>query len=240
MLTPCHTSADRVPLAAYPGGVTRRRKLLIAGAAVAAAGIAVPVGANLWIDRAARGHLYAAADAPSAPVALVLGAGLQPSGEPTPYLAFRLDVAKGLYDAGKVDAILVSGDNRRTDYDEPTAMLDYLVARGVPPAKIVRDFAGRDTYDSCSRAKRIFGVDRVIAITQAYHLPRAVATCRALGLDADGVGDTAGRQYAHAWSGGTRREKLAAVKAAYDVISKRDPVLGQPESGIREALASPR
>ncbi|MEI2777322.1 MAG: ElyC/SanA/YdcF family protein [Tetrasphaera sp.] len=220
--------------------MARRRKLLIAGASLAALAIGVPVGANLWIDRASRGHLYAVSDAPSAPVALVLGAGLTAAGAPTPYLAFRLDIAKGLYDAGKVEAILVSGDNRRTDYDEPTAMSDYLIAKGVPAQRIVRDFAGRDTYDSCARAKRIFGVNRVIAITQDYHLPRAVATCRALGLDADGVGDTAAKQYAHEWSSGAQREKLAAVKAAYDIISRRDPVLGEPESGIREALASPR
>jgi len=67
-------------------------------------------------------------------------------------------------------------------------MADYLVAHGIPAAKVVRDFAGRDTYDSCARAKRIFGVEHLTVVTQTYHLPRAVATCRALGLDAIGVG----------------------------------------------------
>jgi len=216
--------------------MTKRRKLILAAGALAALGLAVPVGANLWIGDQADGQVYAAADVPPAPVALVFGAGITADGRPTPYLAYRLDVAKTLLDTGKVEVILVSGDNRTHDYDEPTAMLDYLVAQGVPADRIVRDFAGRDTYDSCARAQRIFGVQRVIAVTQEFHLPRAVATCRALGLDADGVGDTVGKRYSGPWTAGARREKLAAIKAAYDVMSGRDPILGPQEPGVHDAL----
>ena len=79
----------------------------------------------------------------------------------------------------------MSGDNGAREYNEPDAMRRYLVDAGVPADKVVADYAGFDTYDSCSRAQRIFGVDRLTVVTQDYHLPRAVATCRALGLDAD-------------------------------------------------------
>ncbi|MFN8099402.1 MAG: ElyC/SanA/YdcF family protein [Dermatophilaceae bacterium] len=218
--------------------MTRRRKLLIAAGVITAGVLAVPVGANAWIAGEASGHTYAVADVPPAPVALVFGAGLTPDKQPSPYLAYRLDIAKALFDAGKVQVILVSGDNRTHAYDEPTAMLDYLVAHGVPAGRIVRDFAGRDTYDSCARAKRIFGVDHLIAVTQAYHLPRAVATCRALGIQADGVGDTQGERFRDVWSAGSDREKLAALKAVADVVTRRDPVLGRQENGIRDALVA--
>lgn len=224
----------------YSCRMTWRRRILIAGLSAAALGTGVAVGANVWIARGASGHTYAVADVPEAPVALVLGAGLTGSGTPTPFLADRLNTAKALFDSGKVEVVLVSGDNRTHAYDEPTAMMDYLVAQGVPADKIVRDFAGRDTYDSCARAKRIFGVEALTVVTQTYHLPRAIATCRALGLDANGVGDDRGQTYAAStWAAGAQREKLAAIKAAWDVTSGRDPVLGQEESGVRDAVAAP-
>ena len=85
--------------------------------------------------------------------------------------------------------VLVSGDNMAPEYNEPDAMRGYLIDAGVPAEDVVADYAGFDTYDSCARAKRIFGVSELIMVTQSYHLPRAVATCRALGVDATGVGD---------------------------------------------------
>ncbi len=190
-----------------------------------------------WTRVASSGHVHRAADAPSAPVVLVLGAGLTPDGTPSPYLAGRLDVAATLVGSGKAEVVLVSGDNRFTTYDEPTAMQDYLVARGIPAAKVMRDFAGRDTYDSCVRAREVFGVDRVLVVSQGYHLPRAVAICRAVGLDAEGVGDWTGERYRDVWLRGEVREVPAAVKAVVDVVSRRDPVLGPPEPAVRDALA---
>lgn len=139
---------------------------------------------------------------------------------------------------GTVAVILVSGDNRTHDYDEPTAMYDYLVAHGGPGEDIVRDYAGRDTYDSCSRARRIFGVDRLVLVSQGYHLPRAVATCRGLGVDATGAGDyRMEAQFPGLWHWYTLREVAASWKTAWDLVSGRDPVLGRQESGVRDALA---
>ena len=198
----------------------------------------VALGPWVWVSLASRGHLHHLDDAPSAPVALVLGAGLNPDGSPSAFLAGRLEVARALYASGRTRVILVSGDNRVATHDEPTAMRDWLAVHGVPADAVVRDFAGRDTYDSCSRAQRIFGVDRVLVVSQGYHLPRAVTTCRAIGLDAEGVGDWTARTYPAQWTAGARREKLAAAKTVIDVLSGRDPVLGTVETSVQDALAA--
>jgi len=120
----------------------------------------------------------------------VLGAQVYPGNIPSPFLAARLSLAKQLYDAGTVRVILVSGDHSRPDYDEPDGMKKWLTDRGVPAAKVVTDYAGFDTYDSCARAKLIFGVTRAIVVTQSYHIERAVSLCRHLGIDADGWATT--------------------------------------------------
>ena len=78
----------------------------------------------------------------------------------------------------------------------------------------------------------------VLVVSQGYHLPRAVTTCRAVGLDAEGVGDWTARSYPAQWSAGERREKLAAAKTVVDLVTGRDPVLGPAETSVRDALAA--
>jgi vancomycin permeability regulator SanA len=152
-------------------------------------------------------------------------------------LAARLELARRLLAAGKARVLLVSGDHMNWDYDEPNAMRTWLLAHGVPDEKIVRDHAGFDTYDSCARAKRIFGVEQAIVVTQTYHLPRAVMLCRRLGLNATGVGDETVKQFRTPWLISSTREHGACVKAVADVISDRDPVhLGRHETGVDDAL----
>lgn len=221
-----------------PRGGRRWRRVVVA----VVAGALAAVGPWLWVQASTSGLIedaYAAAGShPARPVALVLGAGLRADGTPTPYLAARLDAAAHLHRQGVVQVLLVSGDNRTHAYDEPTAMYDYLVAQGVPAADIVRDYAGRDTYDSCSRAKRIFGVDTLVLVSQGYHLPRAVATCRALGVDATGAGDYLMREkFPDSWQSYSLREVPAAWKTVLDLVTGRDPVLGAPETSVRDALA---
>lgn len=209
----------------------RRLLLTAVGAAL------VAVGPYAWVRWSARGTVHDAEHTAAVPVALVLGAGLTPSGAPTPFLAARLDVAAELHRDGTVAVILVSGDNRTHDYDEPTAMYDYLVAHGVPAEDVVRDYAGRDTYDSCARARRIFGVDRLVLVSQGYHLPRAVATCRALGVRTTGAGDWRMQErYPSLWRSYTIREVAASWKTVADLVSGRDPVLGAPETSVTDAL----
>lgn len=216
---------------------TVRRGLLIAGLA----GIVTVTASQLWIRGGARGHVYAESDVPARPVALVLGAQVDPNGSPSGFLAARLAEAKRLYDAGKVQAILVSGDHGEWRYDEPGHMQQWLLANGVPGTKVVPDYAGFDTYDSCQRAVRVFGVTAAIVVTQSFHIERAVTLCRQAGMDAVGVGDDSARQWRLQWDRATVREQGAYLKAMVDVVTRRDPVfLGPHEAGVEKALAAPR
>ena len=214
-----------------------RRRLLLAFAALVVAVPAAVLGSGAWLRHEARGHVYDTGAVPQAPVVLVLGAQVQPDGTPSPFLAARLDLARRLYEAGTARAVLVSGDHREWAYDEPGAMRRWLVERGVPERKVVQDHAGFDTYDSCVRARKVFGVTRMIVVTQSFHIERAVALCRQAGIDAVGVGDDSVRRHTVAWQRGAFRERLAAVKAAWDVATRRDPVfLGPRETGVDDAL----
>ncbi|WP_419994742.1 SanA/YdcF family protein [Streptomyces boninensis] len=169
-----------------------------------------------------------AADAPEAPVALVFGAGLW-DGEPSPYLAHRLDAAAELYEQGKVRALLVSGDNSTEAYDEPTAMRRYLAERGVPADRVVRDYAGFDTWDSCARARKVFGVHRAILVSQDFHIRRALALCRAAGIASYGIGVP--EPHDATWYYGGLREIPGAGKAAIDALFTPSPrFLGPKES----------
>jgi len=126
-------------------------------------------------------------DVPVRRVAIVFGAGLWRNGSPTPVLADRVTQAANLYFAGKVEKLLMSGDNRFVDYNEPEAMRRLAISLGVPNDAIVLDYAGRRTYDTCYRAKVIFKVDQAILVTQAFHMPRAIYLCNRLGVDSLGV-----------------------------------------------------
>jgi len=201
------------------------------------AGSVLLAGCVWYVDHASRGHLYSVETVPAAPVALVLGAQVDPDGTPSPFLAGRLTVAKRLYDTGKVKVLLVSGDFGQPDYDEPDAMRKWLVAHGVPVRKVVVDYAGFDTYDSCARATRIFGIRQAIVVSQTFHLARAVALCRHLGIDATGVGDDSVRSAWFDWWRATVREHAACVKAVFDEATGRDPVfLGRHETGVEDGL----
>ncbi|MET8512062.1 ElyC/SanA/YdcF family protein [Streptomyces sp. NPDC005077] len=189
-----------------------------------------------WMYSVADARVRTTADAPAQQVAVVFGAGLW-DGKPSPYLANRLNTAAELYRDGKVKVVLVTGDNSREEYDEPDAMRAYLVAHGVPDKRIVSDFAGFDTWDSCVRAKKIFGVDRAVLVSQGFHIRRAIALCRAAGIDAYGVGVDA--KHDATWYYGGTREVFAAGKAALDAMFKPDPhFLGPEEPGVGEALAT--
>ncbi|MFF8281050.1 vancomycin high temperature exclusion protein [Streptomyces lateritius] len=224
--------AGRVPLLPRTTRARRRTvRALMLGAVLALA-------PATWTHAVADGRLRTTADVPAQDVAVVFGAGLW-NGRPTPYLAHRLDTAAELYRAGKVKVVLVTGDNSRIEYDEPDAMRAYLADRGVPDGRIVSDYAGFDTWDSCVRAKKIFGVDRAVLVTQDFHIKRAVALCGAAGIESYGVGVVEPHD-ATFYYGGTR-ELFAAGKAALDAALRPAPrFLGEREKGVTEALASAR
>ncbi|WP_395571509.1 vancomycin high temperature exclusion protein [Streptomyces sp. BK79] len=191
-----------------------------------------------WMHLVTGDRLRTAADVPRTEVAVVFGAGLW-DGEPSPYLAHRLDAAAGLYRAGRIEVVLVTGDNSREEYDEPDAMRAYLVRHGVPDGRIVSDYAGFDTWDSCVRAKKIFGVDRAVLISQGFHVRRAVALCQEAGVTSYGVG--VDEAHDATWYYGGAREVLAAGKAALDAVFEPDPTfLGPKEPGVARALADAR
>ena len=194
--------------------------------------IVIGILGALWILRAdvharAAGRIYAEiAAVPPAPVALVLGAGLYRDGSPTPALYDRVATAVELYKAGKVKKLLMTGDNRFVNYNEPEAMRKLAVRLGVPNEDIVLDYAGRRTYDSCYRTKEIFEVEQVVVVTQRFHLARSLFLCDAMGISSVGVvADRRDYRTYHWWE---LREAFATVAAWWDVnIGRPVPVLGE-------------
>lgn len=142
-------------------------------------------------------------------------------GKSNPYFDNRIDAATTLYKAGKIKYILISGDNRRHNYNEPQAMQDSLVKRGIPKHALVLDYAGLRTLDSMVRSKEIFGQDSVTVISQQFHNERAIFLgqhydIRAVGYNAADVTDHRGMK--------TRlRELLARVKVFVDFITNKQP-----------------
>ncbi|MER7754906.1 ElyC/SanA/YdcF family protein [Kitasatospora sp. NPDC097643] len=211
----------------------RRTQRRVFQLATVLSGLALAPSAWLFLSEGDR--VGTVQSAPSAPVAVVFGAGLD-QGKPSPYLEHRLVAALDLYRAGKVRAILVTGDNGRIEYDEPDAMWRYLVDHGVPQGRVVRDYAGFDTWNSCTRAHRIFGVDRAVLVSQDFHVRRALALCEAAGIRSYAVGVTEPQDVT--WLYGGLREVAGAGKAAVNVLLTPDPVfLGPKEEGISKALA---
>jgi SanA protein len=185
---------------------------------------------RVYTALAARPHLYTPETVPDHRIAIVFGAGLRRDGRPTAVLRDRVDTAVELYRAGKVDKLLVSGDNRFENYNEPGAMRDYAIEQGVPPADIVEDFAGRRTYDTCYRARHIFGVEDAVLVTQSFHQPRALYLCNALGIPADGVPSDNLRFRRGSMLWWQIRETPATLVALWEVhVSRPLPVLGNPE-----------
>ena len=170
--------------------------------------------------------IYPLTSVPEKPVAIVFGAAIYGNERLSPVLQDRMDTAIALYEQGTVQKILVSGDNRFADYDEPGAMMAYAIRHGIPEEDIQPDYAGRRTYDTCYRAKEIFEVDTAVLVTQQFHLPRALFLCQNLGVESVGVASDV-RYYAAArWF--EIREIAATSAALLDIIQKEPaPVLGE-------------
>ncbi len=192
--------------------------------------------ANWWITRTTRAHIASDRTAvPTNDVALVLGTSPKlTSGATNPFFEGRMSTATELYRTGKVRHLLVSGDNSRKTYDEPTAMRDALIARGVPAKAITLDYAGFRTLDSMARAKAVFGLRRFTIITDDFHQPRSVFLARSLGLEVVGVPT---RKVPFRWSKKTRsREIFSRVKACLDVyVLRTEPKFYGPPVTIRLA-----
>ena len=175
-------------------------------------------------------RIYQDENAPSEKLAIVFGAGLRRDGTPTAILRDRVETAAKLYFSGKVEKILMSGDNRFEYYNEPESMRQYALSLGVPDAAIALDYAGRRTYDTCYRAKAIFGASEALLVTQKFHLPRALFLCNSLGLKSYGIEANNNRYRKISLLIWNIREQIATVGAFVDVYwSNPIPVMGSPE-----------
>src|SRR5215216_3414185 len=176
-----------------------------------------------------KNRIYGESESPTERIAIIFGAGLRQDGSPTAMLRDRVLTGADLYFSGKVEKLLMSGDNRFVNYNEPESMRQFALLAGVPDEAIVLDYAGRRTYDTCYRANAIFGVEKALLVTQKFHLPRALFLCNTLGLKATGI--EASNCY---WNGSPFvwdiREQFATIAAFLDLyVSSPAPVLGNPE-----------
>ncbi len=209
----------------------RAQWLVLAGSVIVLLLAAVAVGPRLYALWRTQDRIYAPDEVPPRRVAIVFGARVFSSGRLSPMLADRVRTGAELYAAGKVDALLLTGDNSQAHYNEPEAMRRYARSLGVPDDALVLDYAGFRTYDSCYRARAIFEVDDAILVTQDFHLPRALLICNELGIDAVGVVADVGPTYRDP----TRsiiyshlREFPASTLAVLDLLRRPKPVLGEP------------
>ena len=187
-------------------------------------------GCNYWVQNQGAARLYdSIEEIPARKVGLVLGTSKKNyAGRINLYFKYRMEAAADLYKAGRIQRVLVSGDNHIESYDEATDMLEYLVALGVPEKHITLDYAGFRTLDSVVRAKEVFGQNEVTIISQKFHNERALFIADFRGVDAIGFN---AKSVPAKYSGLThKREYLARVKAVLDVIvlQKGPKFLGEP------------
>jgi len=204
-----------------PDVISLLRKSLLNLLIIAAVFLAVPVIWRMTVKLYFHAAIFDQNIVPKQPVALVFGAAVYGQDRLSPILRDRVDTAVELYRAGLVDRIIMSGDNRAANYDEPGAMMNYAISEGVDPTDIITDRAGQRTYDTCYRANHVFKIDQAILVTQGFHLPRALMTCQGLGIDAIGVPADRRSYRGAGWY--ELRETAATFVAAWDVARRKPP-----------------
>jgi len=184
---------------------------------------------DYWVKKVAHEYLYQTVESiPKNRVGVVLGTSKYVSnGNINQYYQFRIDAAVALFYAGKIDFILVSGDNRVLNYNEPEQMRADLLARGIPDDKIFLDYAGFRTLDSMVRAQKVFGQNKFTVISQKFHNERALFIGRKKGMDVIGFNaPEVGKRYGFKTN---LRERFAKVKVILDLaFGKKPKFLGEP------------
>lgn len=201
------------------------RIIVIVAVMMTLAFFAMTIGISAFMINSTRGNVHTIAQVEEegirADAIVVLGASVYADGRPSDILADRLEVAADLYKSGAASAIIVSGDNRDSHYNESVAMKDYCVELGIPSEAVDIDHAGYDTYASIYRAHYVYGANSVIVVTQAYHLYRALAIAQGLGMDATGVAADKGsydNQFMY-----SVREAIARDKDFFQTLLKIPP-----------------
>lgn len=187
--------------------------------------------ANARVVSLARGNTFrSTSKIPYHRVGIVLGCSPKTRSHPNPFFEGRINAAVALYEAGKVDRLLVTGDNGRPNYDEPTAMKEALMAKGIPTAHITKDFAGFRTLDSMVRARKVFGLTDATIITDDFHIARSLYFAEGAGIQAIGYPSKAVK---NRFAASTEfREVLARGLAIVDrdVLHSQPKFLGKPET----------
>lgn len=211
-------------------GNRKFRKFLAAVLAVCVAGAALLLAADLLVIASAKKRIVSEEEAAAlgdVDCILVLGCGVYEDGRPSDMLRDRLTVAFGLCENGVSPKLLMSGDHGTVYYDEVNVMKREALAAGIPAEDVFMDHAGFSTYESIYRAKAVFGAEKVVIVTQRYHLYRALFVARALGLEAYGVSADLNSYYGQAYREG--REILARVKdLCYSIFKPLPTYLGDP------------
>ena len=193
--------------------------------------VITPLALNYYVRLVTSNYLRTdVAKVPAEPIAIVFGAGVWEDGTPSPMLADRVQAAIDLYKAGRTGKLLMTGDNSTADYNEIQAMQEYAEAQGVPINNIILDYAGFSTYESCYRAKEIFGITQAVLVTQNFHLARAVYTCQQLGVEAIGLGTPDwGKFPQNSMIRYSFPELLAVLKALWEVrVTRPEPTFLGP------------
>lgn len=174
--------------------------------------------ADTTVGRVASGRLVKRAEDIEGPTTvLVLGTAPEVNGQPNFFYTERIHAVLQLWTSGKVDSVLISGDNSRADYNEPEHMKADLVKGGIPPERLICDYAGRRTLDSITRARDVFGFQHVLIVSQREHVERALYLAQAIGLQAQGF---AAADAPHWWQVRQHlREMFARVKALLDAAT---------------------
>jgi len=188
--------------------------------------------ADIYVSSCAKGRLCTElSEIPHRRAAMVLGCGKYINGRLNMYYKYRIDAAVELWQAGKIDAILVSGDNSRKEYDEPSEMKADLVERGIPAEYITIDYAGFRTLDSIVRAKAVFGLDEYIVVSQPFHCQRAVYLADKKGQSA--IGYCAADVHGGFGLKVRIREIPARAKAVIDILTSKQPKYLGPEEPVQ-------
>lgn len=199
-----------------------------------ALGVLVSVGSlliNTWMIEHAKKQILTIDDLGDfdPDCVLVLGAGVWNGNVASPMLQDRLDKAIQISKAGIETTLLMSGDHGQDDYDEVNVMKKYAIDHGLVSSDIFMDHAGFSTYESIIRAKKVFGVKKVIIVSQKEHLPRALYIANALGLEAIGVASDP-KDYSSQWSSDIREYLARTKEFFYVMINPKPTYLGDPIS----------
>ena len=206
------------------------KKTLYILALIAILIILVVIGCNVVVLKAGEGRIYSDVESiPANRVGVLLGTSpIGRYGNANPFYTYRVNACVALYNAGKIERVLISGDNSRKEYDEPTWTKNDLVAAGIPDSAIYLDYAGFRTLDSMVRAKEVFGLNQFTIISQRFHNERALflTQCKDIDAIAFNAEDVPLRRWQIRM---TVREWLARVNAVLDICFAKQPhFLGDP------------